>query len=332
MNKKLSTTEKQILDNLVNISKVIYDRYNQLMDIQLNNRDTSLKYNKKYQKLIKEIRLISSFENDYYNELLKQSGYFYDYITYIEDTYLAGNYLADFDLLFDKPSLLPIRRIGIKLDHYAILYNKEQELEKHIEISYLTEVSEEMKNVIDVAINGSVEDSINDLVILSYMNKIHNYKFLYHIEDLNEKVQYKDLLQIKYGVCFLYDYLEDIAFKTSFESTDMNRLIHFNIKTTKQDPSIEKTQYDIIIEDESVAQVYLILDELLKENIRGKKREFDLYDLKLYYDNLNKDVKYDIKKDLTSYEKTEKNKDTYSLCENIIGKNYKVKVKKRSKK
>lgn len=330
MNKRLSTTEKQILDNLVDISKVIYDRYNQLMDIQLNSRDTSLKYNKKYQKLIKEIRLISSFENDYYNELLKQPDCFYDYITYIEDTYCEGNYSANFDLIFDKPSLLPIRRIDIKLDNYAILYNKEQEVENHIEISYLTEVSEEMKNVIDTAINDSVEDSINDLVILSYMDKIHNYKFLYHIEDLNEKVQYKDLLQIKYGLCFLYDYLEDVALKTSFES--MNQLINFNIRTTKKDSSIEKSQYDMVIEDESITQIFMILDELLKENITGKKREFDLYDLKLYYDTLDKSLKQDIKRELTTYEKTEKNTDAYSLCENIIGKNYKVKVKKRSKK
>lgn len=333
----LSVKEKQTLDNLLNVTEGIYKQYQKLIKLEIDNPNKDKATFDLYQQEKKKLNLIIGLETDCYMELYNNMDNIYLYINYLNKKYPNAYKINDLDALIEYKQYLPMKRICKKLDEiyvsYSNLYVNKEDL---VEIDFVNDadakLTEEEKTSLLNAIYNEVGSSYKTSLFYIQMYKEHNIRFMFYIKSmLNNSPDkfYDSIIDFKYNMCFLNIYLENNLFENDFNITD-NLLYNFDKEREKN--NINKKEYYNFYQDESLEEIYAILDLLLIDNVKGLKRLINMCDFNLYYKQLDDKHKNILKQEFSNYEKEEENSKFYEYYEKIIGKNNKVKIKKKSKK
>lgn len=337
MNKGLSIKEKEILDSLLNITEGIYKQYQKLIKLEIDNPNKDKSKFDEFQKEKKKLNLIIGLESDYYIELFNNMDNIYLYIDYFNEKFPDAYKISDIDALIKYRHYLPIKRICKRLDDVFVYYNNlYADKEDLVEIEFINDadanLSEKDKTALIEAIYDEVGSSYKTTLFYTQMSKEHNINFMFYLKNMLNKNSDKlnnSIISLKYLLCFFDVHLENNLFENDYNITD-NLLYDFNKERLKN--NINLKEYSEFFQDESLEEIYCVLDTLLVNNAKGLKKIINICDLELYYKQLDDKHKKELKQYFTEYEKNEENKDLYQICEDMIGKNNKVKVKLKKKK
>ncbi|MGN0973458.1 MAG: hypothetical protein ACI4OT_01810 [Bacilli bacterium] len=336
MNQNLSIKEKETLDSLLNITEGIYKQYQKLIKLEIDNPNKDKSKFDEFQKEKKKLNLIIGLESDYYIELFNNMDNIYLYINYFNEKVPNTYKVSDIDAIIKYRQYLPVKRICKKLDEALVYYsNFYADKEDLVEIEFVNDadanLSEEDKNLLLNAIYNEVDSSYKTTLFYTQMSKEHNINFMFYLKNMLNKGSNKinnSLISLKYLLCFFDIHLENSLFESDYNITD-NLFYDFNKERLKN--NINLKEYTEFFQDESLEEIYCILDTLLVDNVKGLKKIINMCDLELYYKQLDDKHKKDLRQEFIKYEKNEENKDLYKICEDMIGKNNKVKVKLKKK-